>query len=61
MYHLLRKAKKDYFASLREKHITANKCFWKAVKPFLSNKVQSSERTKLAEEDDTLIRYTNNK
>ena len=61
VYHSLRKAEKDYFASLSEKHITANKCFWKDVKPFLSNKVQSSERIELAEEDDTLIRYTNNK
>ena len=52
---LLRQAKKDYFASLSEKHITENKCFWKTVKPFLSNKVQISERIKLAEEGDTLI------
>ena len=52
---LLRKAKKVYFTSLSEKHITENKCFWKTVKPFLSKKVLSSERIKLAEEDDTLI------
>ena len=31
-----------------------NKCFWKTVKPFSSNKAQSSERIKLAEEDDFL-------
>ena len=37
----LRKSKKDYFSGLNEKQIT-DKRFWKAVKPFLSNKVQSS-------------------
>ena len=37
----LRKSKKDYFSVLNEKQIT-DKRFWKAVKPFLSNKVQSS-------------------
>ena len=31
------------------------KRFLKSVKPFLSNKVRSSERIKLDEEDDTLI------
>ena len=48
------KANKDYFTSLNEKHVTENKYFWKTVQPFLSNKVQSSKRIKLAEEDDTL-------
>ena len=53
---LLRKEKKDYFTSLNEKHITENKCLWGTVKLFLSNKVQFSERMKLCEEDDTLIK-----
>ena len=44
---LLRKSKKDYFSNLNEKQITDNKRFWKTVKPFLSNKVQSSERINL--------------
>lgn len=48
-------SKNDHFTSLNEKHITENKCFWKTVKPFLSNKVLSSETVKLAEEDNTLI------
>ena len=30
------------------------KCFWKTIKPFLSNKTLSSERIKLAEEDGAL-------
>ena len=52
---LLRKADKEYFTSLNEKHKTESKCFWKTVKPFLSNKGQFSESIKLAEEDNTLI------
>lgn len=41
--------RKKYFTSLNEKHITENKCLWKTVKPFLPNKIQSSESLKLAE------------
>ena len=53
---LQQRARKDYFTSLTENHITTKyKFFWKTVEPFLSNKVQFSERIKLAEEDDTLI------
>ena len=52
---LLRKAQKDYFSKLNEKQITDNKHFWKTVKPFLSNKVQSSERINLTDENDSLV------
>ena len=52
---LLRKPKKNYFTSFNEKHITESKSFCKNVTPFLSSKVQYSERRKPAEEDDTLI------
>ena len=52
---LLRKSKKDYFSYLKEKQITDNKRLWKKVKPFLSNKVQSSERINLTEENDSLV------
>ena len=55
MYITATKSKKDYFTSLNEKRITENKYFWKTVKSFLLYKVQSSERIKLAEEDDPLI------
>ena len=41
---LLRKPKKDYFSNLNEKQTTDNKRFWETVKPFLLNKVQSSEK-----------------
>ena len=52
---LLRKSKKGYFSNLNEKQITDNKLYWKTVKPFLSNKVQSSERINLTDENDSLV------
>ena len=51
----LRKSKKDYFSKLNEKQITDTNSFRKTVKPFLSNKVQSSERINLTEENDSLM------
>ena len=51
----LRKSKKDYFSKLNEKQITDSNSFRKTVKPFLSNKVQSSERLNLTEESDSLM------
>ena len=55
MYITATKSKKDYFTSLNEKRITENKYFWKTIKSFLLYKVHSSEKIKLAEEDDPLI------
>ena len=52
---LLRKSKKDYFSKLNKKQITDNKRFWKTVKPFLSNKVQFSERINLTDENDSSV------
>ena len=52
---LLTKSKKYYFSNLSEKQTTNNKRFWKTVKPFLSNKVQSSERINLTDENDSLV------
>ena len=52
---MLQKAKEDYFKSLDKKYITENKCLWKTVSPVLSNKVQSFERIKLAEEDNAQL------
>ena len=48
---LLRKTKKNYYSNLNEKKITDNKTFWKAVKPFLSNKTPSNEKITLTEKD----------
>ena len=39
----MRKEKKEYFDNLNEKDIIDNKMFWKTVKPFLSEKLKSSE------------------
>ena len=55
MRKYFKKSKKDFFSKLNEKQITNNKRFWKTVKPFLSNKVQSSERTNLTDENDSLV------
>ena len=52
---LLRKSKNDYFSKLNDKQITDNKRFQKTVKPFLSNKVQSSETINLTDEHDSLV------
>ena len=52
---LLRKSEKDNFSKLNEKQITNNKRFWKTVKLFLSNKVQSSERINLTDENNSLV------
>ena len=40
---------------MKEKQITDKKHFWKTVKPFLSNKVQSSERINLTDENYSLV------
>ena len=53
--HCFEKRKKYYFRSLNEKYINENKCFQKTTKPFLSMNVQASKRTKLAEQDGSLI------
>ena len=46
---LLRKAKKEYYGSLDEKHKTINKTFWKTVQPFLSEKTVNSPKITLVE------------
>ena len=48
---LLRKAKKDYYGNLNEKDVIDNKKFWKTVKPLFSDKVKSSEKITLVQED----------
>ena len=48
---LLKKIKKKYCSNLSEKKITDNKTFWKAVKPFLSDKTPSDEKITLIERD----------
>ena len=47
----MRKTKKDYYGNLNQKNIIDHKAFWKTVKPLFSDKVKSSEKTKLVHED----------
>ena len=47
---LLRKSKKAYYSNPDEKKVTDNKTFWKAIKPFLSDKIVSREKLTLIEE-----------
>ena len=51
---LLRKVKNEYYSNLNEKDVTDNKMFWKIVKPFFSDKVTSSEKITLIEEDEII-------
>ena len=46
---LLRKSKREYDINLDVKNITDNKTFWRAVKPFLSDKATSTQKISLAE------------
>ena len=48
---LLRKSKREYYSNLDVKNITDNKTFWKTVKPFLSDKVTSTQKITLTEND----------
>ena len=36
----------DYFGNLNDKNINDNKTFWKTIKPFLSDKVTSTNKMK---------------
>ena len=46
-----RKSKREYYSSLDVKNITDNKTLWKTVKPFLSDKVTSTQKKTLIEND----------
>ena len=48
---LLRKSKKECYSSLDVKNITDNKTFWITVKPFLSDKVTSTQKIALIDND----------
>ena len=49
--YLIRKAKREYYKNLKPSSITDTKSFWKTVKPFLSDKVNSTESITLFEEN----------
>ena len=48
---LLRKSKREYYSSLHVNNVTDNKTLWKTVKPFLSDKVTSTQRITLIDND----------
>ena len=49
--NLLHNTKKGYLQKLYVKDLTDNKKFWKAIKPFLSNKGLNSNKLMLREKD----------
>ena len=49
---LLEKTKRDYHNTLNEKYVSANKTFWKTMKPFFSDKIVSKEHFLLVENDE---------
>ena len=46
---LIRQAKKQFFKNLDTKDVNDNKVFWKTVKPFMSDKVQTRSKITLVE------------
>ena len=52
---LLRKSKSDYFGNLNEKNISDNKTFWKTIKPFLSDKITSTQKITLIDKEEIII------
>ena len=50
-----RKAKLDYLENLNKKNINDNKSFWKAIKPFLSYKVRSTNKMTLLDKEEIIM------
>ena len=48
---LYKKERKNYYNSLDMKNITDNKQFWKTIKPFLSEKIKTTSKMKLKDQD----------
>ena len=51
---LLRETKGEYHSNLDEENICESKILWKIVKPMLSKKINSNERTTLIENDEII-------
>ena len=45
---------KDYYSNLDIKKVTDNKTFWKTIKPFLSDKIMSTERITLIDNGEVV-------
>ena len=52
---LLRKSKSYHFGNLNEKNISDNKTFWKTIKPFLSEKITSTQKITLIDKEEIII------
>ena len=52
---LLRKSKSEYFGNLNEKKISDNKTFSKTIKPFLSDKITSTQKITLIEKEKIIM------
>ena len=48
---LYKKERKNYYNSLDIKNTTDNKQFWKTIKPFLSEKIETTSKIKLKDQD----------
>ena len=48
---LYKKERKNYYNSLDIKNIADNKQFWKTIKPFLSEKIKTTSKIKLKDQD----------
>ena len=56
----MRKSKSDYFGNLYEKNVNYNKTFWKTIKPFVSDKLRSTNKMTLTDKEGIIIGDYNN-
>ena len=48
---MIRQEKKNFYSELKIRDITDNKTFWKKVKPFFTDKIQSKSKITLIEKN----------
>ena len=46
---LIRQEKKNFYSKLKTRNISDNKTFWKKVKPFFTNRIQTKSKIALIE------------
>ena len=56
---IVTKSKKIYYSNPDEKKVTDNKTFWKTIKSFLSDKIESREKSTLIETDEIVESHIN--
>ena len=52
---ILRKSESKYFGNLNKKKISDNKTFWKTIKPFLSDKITSTQKITLIDKEKIIM------